>query len=65
MCLTVPPSQPHHITYAHTHPFRYRGHINGKQEIMIGYSDSSKDAGRLAALWAQYEAQVRCLRASV
>jgi len=29
----------------------YRGHIGGKQEIMIGYSDSSKDAGRLAALW--------------
>lgn len=25
---------------------------------MIGYSDSSKDAGRLAALWAQYETQV-------
>ncbi len=38
---------------------RYRGHINGKQEIMIGYSDSSKDAGRLAALWSQYEAQER------
>ena len=29
----------------------YRGSIGGKQEIMIGYSDSSKDAGRLAALW--------------
>ena len=24
---------------------------------MIGYSDSSKDAGKLAASWAQYEAQ--------
>ncbi|EJK47539.1 hypothetical protein THAOC_33731, partial [Thalassiosira oceanica] len=30
-----------------------------KQEIMIGYSDSAKDAGRLAASWAQYETQVK------
>ena len=35
----------------------YMGSINGKQEIMIGYSDSAKDAGRLAASWAQYETQ--------
>lgn len=35
----------------------YMGIINGKQEIMIGYSDSAKDAGRLAASWAQYETQ--------
>ena len=35
----------------------YKGHINGKQEVMIGYSDSAKDAGRLAASWAQYETQ--------
>lgn len=35
----------------------YRGSINGKQEIMIGYSDSAKDAGRLAASWAQYKSQ--------
>jgi len=27
------------------------------QEVMIGYSDSSKDAGKLAASWAQYKAQ--------
>lgn len=26
-------------------------------QIMIGYSDSAKDAGRLAASWAQYETQ--------
>eukprot|EP00198_Chlamydomonas_reinhardtii_P006481 XP_001695817.1 phosphoenolpyruvate carboxylase, isoform 1 [Chlamydomonas reinhardtii] len=35
----------------------YRGHINGVQECMIGYSDSGKDAGRLAAAWALYETQ--------
>ena len=35
----------------------YKGIIGGKQEVMIGYSDSAKDAGRLAASWAQYETQ--------
>lgn len=35
----------------------YMGIIQGKQEVMIGYSDSAKDAGRLAASWAQYETQ--------
>lgn len=35
----------------------YKKHIRGKQEIMVGYSDSAKDAGRLAASWAQYNAQ--------
>ena len=28
-----------------------------KQYVMIGYSDSAKDAGVLAATWAQYQAQ--------
>lgn len=35
----------------------YRGHIDGYQQVMIGYSDSGKDAGRMAAAWALYEAQ--------
>lgn len=35
----------------------YRGTIGNKQMIMIGYSDSAKDAGPLAAGWAQYGAQ--------
>ena len=35
----------------------YRNLIEDKQMIMIGYSDSAKDAGALAAGWAQYEAQ--------
>lgn len=40
----------------------YKGVINGKQEVMIGYSDSAKDAGRLAASWAQYETQEQLVR---
>ncbi|WP_412972323.1 phosphoenolpyruvate carboxylase [Glaciecola sp. MF2-115] len=35
----------------------YRGYIDGRQYVMIGYSDSAKDAGSLAAGWAQYESQ--------
>jgi phosphoenolpyruvate carboxylase len=35
----------------------YRGFIQGKQMVMIGYSDSAKDAGVIAASWAQYRAQ--------
>ncbi|KGN71541.1 phosphoenolpyruvate carboxylase [Porphyromonas sp. COT-239 OH1446] len=35
----------------------YRGIIDNRQMVMIGYSDSAKDAGALAAGWAQYCAQ--------
>lgn len=35
----------------------YRALIGDRQEVMIGYSDSAKDAGQLAAAWAQYRAQ--------
>src|SRR5687767_1143558 len=35
----------------------YRSRINGHQEVMIGYSDSAKDAGRMSADWALYRAQ--------
>ena len=35
----------------------YRKLINQQQEVMIGYSDSSKDAGKLSASWHQYKLQ--------
>ena len=33
----------------------YMDTIQGHQECMIGYSDSGKDAGRLAAAWALFK----------
>lgn len=35
----------------------YKQHIQSKHEVMIGYSDSAKDAGFMSANWAQYRAQ--------
>jgi phosphoenolpyruvate carboxylase len=35
----------------------YRARIGDRQEVMIGYSDSAKDGGRLAANWQLYRAQ--------
>ena len=40
----------------------YRRLIQYKQEIMIGYSDSSKDAGKLSASWHQYKLQEEILK---
>src|SRR5439155_13466412 len=34
----------------------YRSSIT-RQEVMVGYSDSSKDVGRLSAAWELYKAQ--------
>jgi phosphoenolpyruvate carboxylase len=35
----------------------YRRQIDGRLEVMIGYSDSAKDVGRLAAGWDLHKAQ--------
>ena len=40
----------------------YLDHIDGVQECMIGYSDSGKDAGRMAAAWGLYEVQERLVK---
>lgn len=51
---------------AYRHHLRARGNF---QEIMLGYSDSSKDGGYLAANWSLHETQARlaqtCRRAGV
>jgi phosphoenolpyruvate carboxylase len=35
----------------------YRARIGGRQEVMVGYSDSAKDVGRVTAGWDLYKAQ--------
>lgn len=35
----------------------YSQYSGGRQTVMIGYSDSAKDAGKITATWAQYKAQ--------
>jgi len=40
----------------------YRARIAGQQEIMVGYSDSAKDGGRLTANWWLYKAQEEVVR---
>ena len=42
----------------------YRKLIQNKQEVMIGYSDSSKDAGKICASWHQYKAQEEIVKLS-
>jgi len=39
----------------------YAERTGRKQLVMVGYSDSAKDAGRIAAMWAQYESQEKML----
>jgi phosphoenolpyruvate carboxylase len=41
---------------------RYRSHLaarGNRQEVMLGYSDSNKESGFLAAVWLLYRAQAR------
>jgi phosphoenolpyruvate carboxylase len=41
---------------------RYRRHLaerGNRQEVMLGYSDSNKESGFLAAVWTLYRAQAR------
>ena len=42
----------------------YRKIIKNEQEVMIGYSDSSKDAGKICASWHQYKAQEEIIKLS-
>ncbi|HEX8153554.1 MAG TPA: phosphoenolpyruvate carboxylase, partial [Thermoanaerobaculia bacterium] len=41
----------------------YRASIGGRQEVMVGYSDSSKDSGRFTAAWELFQAQEQIVAA--
>ena len=41
----------------------YRDAIGGRQEVMVGYSDSSKDSGRFTAAWELFQAQEQIVAA--
>ena len=41
----------------------YRAAIGSRQEVMVGYSDSSKDIGRFSAGWRLYRAQEEIVEA--
>jgi phosphoenolpyruvate carboxylase len=41
----------------------YRRFVDGSQEVMIGYSDSAKDAGRFTAAWELFQAQEQIVAA--
>ncbi len=48
------------------HNQAYRAHLDARksfQEVMLGYSDSSKDGGYLAANWMLHDAQARIAKA--
>jgi phosphoenolpyruvate carboxylase len=42
----------------------YRARVDDRQEVMIGYSDSAKDVGRVSAGWDLYRAQEDIVAAS-
>ncbi|MCO5564119.1 hypothetical protein L7F22_017775 [Adiantum nelumboides] len=40
----------------------YRNKINGQQEVMLGYTDSGKDTGRLSVAWQVFKTQEDCVK---